>query len=836
MKSIVICEKPSQAKAIRTAIGSRYGEVLPAAGHLLTLKEPDEVNPEWSGQWRPGLLWPGTFYPKKVIPETKRYFDAIRDAARHVDQIVIATDCDREGQLIGGEIVDHIGFRGRVLRAIFNAEDAKSLQDAFGKLRPNEEFRGLYDSGRAREQADQTTNLSLTRTVTCAFKAPGAKGAIGIGRVKSPVLGIICQREKEIRDFRPQDYFLIDAATEVPAGRLTLTCSAIPASLLREQDGAAQASEDEELDENDAALETVEPLRGKIMKREIADALAAAVRGHSGPLDARADRRKQGPPRLFDLTALQSTASARFGWSGEKTLDIAQKLYSDRTLITYPRGEAKYLPENNIADIRSLLPALLCLPGLAEHARLLARPEVRKGKSGHFSDKALEGFSHHAIIPNVNTAETFSHAVPALSGDEARLFDLIARQYLAALAPDHEYLQTTIDLSYPWKGHVWLFRASGRTPIIQGWKAILGGGGTKDADDQPELPAVRKGETGQVRDSAVRSVTTKPPARYTEGSLIRVMQEAWRLVPPGDLRERLRDAKGIGTPATRGEVVKGLKQQGQIVEKGKSLMPTEGGMKLWELLRAVCPNVVDPARTALWETIFDGVEKRKITPEAAVERILQETSKEILAITGSQGQGVIAIGKSGKPTEKMAALARSIAERKKIKLPAAVLSDSGRCRAFLDEHLGPRSGTGSGQAGESSSTEGGGPRPASEKQIALARSLSERTGREIPAAALANPGALSAWIDEAMKAAPPRAPSEKQVDFARSLAQSAGVEVPATALADAGACSKFIESLKGKSGSGGDGRSGGRGQSGSSRPSGPPSSVSALPRLERRRC
>lgn len=788
MKSIVICEKPSQARAIREAIGSKFGEILPAVGHILTLKEPDEVRPEWSGKWRPELLWPGHFYPKKVIPDTKRYFDAIRAAAQGADQIVIATDCDREGQLIGGEIVDHIGFKGRVLRAIFNAEDPKSLREAFARLKPNSDYRGLYDSGRAREQADQTTNLSLTRTATCVLKAPGSKGAIGIGRVKSPALGIICQREDEILNFTPQDYFLVDAITGVAAGEVTLTCSSIPASLMRAQEGAAGEAEEEDLDENDAALESVDPLRGKIMKRGIADALAAAVRDHRGPIASKAERKRQGPPKLFDLTALQATASARFGWSGERTLEVAQKLYSERTLITYPRGEAKYLPETNIGDIPVLVPALLGLQGLRAHADLLAAPQPRRGKSGHFSDKALEGFSHYAIIPNVNTADSFGRVAPMLSDDEARLFDLIARQYLAALAPDHEYMQTTIEMAFPWKGHDWAFRTGGRAPIVQGWRAILGQQASRDAEDQPELPRVNNGEAGHVRHGSVRSVTTKPPARYTEGALIRVMQEAWRLVPPGALREKLREAKGIGTPATRGEVVKGLKRQGQITEKGKSLMPTEGGMRLWELLRRVCPNVVDPARTALWETLFDSVEKGRVRPEDVVEKILGEARKEIEAIMACAGSAHVAIGKSQKPTEKMVAMARSIAERQKVTLPRGTLTDSQKCRAFLDTHLGPREG-GSGSAGAGS-------RAPSQKQMDFARQIAARIGTAIPAEAVQSSAGLSKWIDAAMKKAPPRPPSEKQIAFARKLAEDAGIEIPEAAGKNAAACSAFIDRLR----------------------------------------
>lgn len=788
MTSLVICEKPSQARSIRAAVGSQYGEILSAVGHILTLKEPNEVREEWAGPWAPGLLWPGKFYDKKVSPQTKKYFDAIKTAARSATQILIATDCDREGQLIGGEIVEFLNFQGKVFRVIFNAEDPKSLREAFAKKRPNEEFRGLYDAGRAREQADQTSNLSLTRTATCILKAPGSKGAIGIGRVKSPVLGIVCKREDEIINFKPQNYFEVDATVIAPSGSVTLTCARLPASVLREQDGASD-EEGEELDENDAALEEVEPLRGKILKREIADALAAAVKGTTGTLRAKAERKRQGPPKLFDLTALQSAASAKFGWSGDRTLSVAQKLYSDRTLITYPRGEAKHLPENNIADVPALTGALLGLRDYGSHAKLLASPVIRKGASGHFSDKALEGFSHYAIIPNANTVSTFGRIVPVLDADEARLFDMIARQYLAAMAPDHEYRQTTIEMDHDWKGHVWIFKTSGRVPLVQGWKEILGGG--KNNDDAPELPPIQNGESGQVTGCAVRAVTTKPPARYTEGSLIRVMQEAWRLVPAGPLRERLREAKGIGTPATRGEVVKGLKKQDQIAEKGKSIMPTPGGMALWRMLNEYCPNVVDPGRTALWETLFDAVEKQKITPEQAVQKILAETVKEIDAIVARKGGAFIEMGKASKPTDKMVSLARSIAERKDIKLPRGVTTDSALCRAFLDEHAGKRA------EGEVPGTPGA----PGEKQLAFARSIAERSGIALPEGILGDVRALSAWIDKTKVSAPPRAPSEKQIAFAEKLADENGIDLPANARTDSAACSAFIDKTMGSKGS-----------------------------------
>lgn len=796
--SLVICEKPKQAKDIKAAVGTRFGEVLPAVGHLLTLKEPDDVRTEWAEKWSAELLWPGKFYEKKPVLATKKYLDAIRAAASRVDQIIIATDCDREGQLIGDEIIDFIGFRGKVLRAMFVAQDKKTLQQAFDNLTPNSQWRGLYMSGQAREQADQTTNLSLTRTATVTLKRPGSKGAIGIGRVKTPVLGIVCARELEIQNFKPQDMFEVDATTKVAAGSLVLSCSKLPKSLIKEQAAAQDDLEEEEEDlgEDGAALAEQENTSGRIMRRDIADGLRASVEGSTQPIRAKSERKKQGPPKLFDMTALQVAASSKLGWSGAKTLEVAQKLYSERTIITYPRGEAKYLPENNIAEVPALCAALLGLPNLSGYRPLVATPQVRKGKSGHFCDAALNGMSHYAIIPNANMADSFARIVPELSQDETRLWDIISRQYLAALAPDHEYQQTVIEMTHAWKGHDWEFRTSGRVPLVPGWKMILGSAGAKDKDDGPELPAVKSGEAGSVTAAALRALTTKPPARYTEGSLLKVMQEAWRLVPDPAQRKRLKDAKGIGTPATRGDVLKGLIAQGQLIQKGKSLMPTEGGMKLYDVLMKVCPNVVDPARTAIWETLFDMVEKGTIDANAAVQKILAETTREIERIKQNAGVVSIEIGKAGKPTPKMIAAAKSVAERKGIKLPPKCTTDSGVCRSFLEAHLPKRDPNAP-----------AGVYPPSEKQVQFAERISGEIGKPIPAEARASSKALSAWIDTHKPkggsggGGAGRPPSEKQISFATKLAEENNVPLPDTVKKDMRACSEFIDKMM-KSGGG----------------------------------
>lgn len=780
-ESVVICEKSSQAKDIKAAVGSKFGIVLPASGHILTLKEPDEVREDWK-TWSAELLWPGEFYPKAPVDRTRSLLADIRRELQGAKRVIIATDCDREGQLIGDEIVEYLGFTGDVYRAMFTAQDPKSLQKAFSNLEPNEKYRGMYMAGQAREQADQITNLSLTRTATTVMKAPGTKGAIGIGRVKTPVLGIVCKRELEIENFKPQDMFEIDATTEVAAGALLLTCAKMPASLLKEQEAEDEGDEEDELAEGEEALAEADSLRGKILDKRIADGLIAAAKGYQGKLSAKFEKKKQKPPKLFDLSAMQAACSSKFGWGGEQTLNVAQSLYAaPHHILTYPRGEAQYLPENEIPNVPALVSKVLECAHMRPHQELLANPQVRKGKDGHFSDKALEGFSHYAIIPNINAPRDFADVYPSLSSDQKKLFDLVAKQYIAAMAPDYEYRQTTVEMMVPWKGHDWSFKNSGRVPIFLGWKEILGAGSGKNDGD--EFPEMKNGEPATIVDAASRTVTTRPPARYTEGSLIKVMKEAWRLVDDPKQRARLKEATGIGTAATRGDVLKGLLAQDQLTKAGKSIKPTPGGMVLYKTLMAACPNVVDPGRTAIWETIFDHVQAGKMTALDAVKKINGITLEEIAKIRSSGVQ--ITIGRAMKPTKKMLAAVESIKKREGLaKLPVGVTTDMGKCRAFLEQHLGQRPKNPDGTNA---------PYPPSAKQIELAQSLAERTGLDIPEEATKSAKAMSDWIDAAMKKAPPKPPSPKQLELADRLSEGAGMEIPESARQSAAELSAWID-------------------------------------------
>jgi len=717
VKSLIITEKYSQAKDLRAAIGSRCGQILPAEGHLLRLAEPDEVNAEWK-RWSCTLLKPDGLYPTRPATGGNKAakLKAIKAALKDCDQVILATDCDREGQLIGQEILDHFSFRGPVQRALFTAQDPKTLRQAFEQLKPNAELRPLYDAAVARQQADQIFNLSLTRTATKTLLGPGVRGVLGIGRVKTPTLGIVCLRELEIRNFRSVDYFEIVATATVAAG--TFSIRHAPAA------------------------------KHRVTSRDRAEAIARAAADYKGPLAVSVKHRRQSPPRLFDLPALQKTCGQRWGWNADKTLSVAQELYDGdgKKLITYPRAEARYLTENQIGDVPTIVGALLGLRGFA-HLEV-GKPVIRRGKSGHFNDKALEGVAHHAVVPNVNVLDDLEPRLGRLSEDEKRLFALICRSYLAAVMPDYEYRQTVATLNVPVQGSLAAeFKATGRIPLRPGWKAVYGKAlPEKDREGNAEqtLPNLTNGETATLTDPKIEAKKTQPPPRYSEGTLVEAMQNAWRFVEDIELRERLKEAKGIGTPATRAEIIKGLKAQNLLMADGKFVIPTPAGLQIFELLRGAAPSLVDPATTATWEMQLDEIVSGRSDFRVVIDGIASMAEELIGVLQKHQGSTVDlgfsaaskgrgrrkqwskrGTGKSASgakpprrrqaskldrstttrvakqsgrssngdtksngsaPTSKMVAYAKSLAGQKNVDLPAGYDQDFATCRQFLDQH------------------------------------------------------------------------------------------------------------------------------------------------------
>lgn len=635
---IVITEKTSQANDVRAAVGPRYGAILPAEGHLFDLLEPEDVVPAWK-QWTSVLLRPEGLYGTKPASGGNKAakLRAIRDALGSAKRVWLATDCDREGQLIGQEILEHYDYRGVVMRVIFTAQDPQTIRDAFARARPNADYARLYAAAVARRQADQIYNLSLTRTATVTL-ARGTRSVIGVGRVKTPTLAIVCTRELEICNFISQAYFEVVAMAQVDGGQFRMRHAP----------------------------------KERIVKRDEAETIAAAAEEFEGQLVVRVEDKGQGPPRLHDLPSLQKLCGSRFGWSAARTLEVAQELYDGqgKKVITYPRAETRYLPESSISDVPRII-AGLRVGRAFSGIPLPETPIIRRGASGAFHDKGLAGASHHAVIPNVNTVDSLREIWPRLSNDERRLFDVIARSYLSAMMPDFRYRQTTVTLDV--RGHP--FGAAGRQPIEFGWRAAFPDwqpAGEK-GDDAQLLPSLRNGDTARPRDALVEDKETRPPSRYNEGTLIEAMQNAWRFVTDQVLLERLKEAKGIGTPATRAEIIRGL--------------------ALFAVLEQADPALIDPGVTAQMERLLDEVLIGQQEMVGAIDAVCAQASR----IIGRLREGATTVGASllgvaraegwdRPPTSAMKRLVDRLAQRQGLQMPRGCTASSAACRAFLDQH------------------------------------------------------------------------------------------------------------------------------------------------------
>jgi DNA topoisomerase III len=568
---------------------------------------------------------------------------------------------------------------------------------------------GVYAAAVARRQADQIYNLSLTRTATVIL-GQGARRVIGVGRVKTPTLAIVCWRELEIRNFVPIAYFEVVATAKVAGGQFQMR----------------HAPQD------------------RIVRREIAQEIADAAQDFEGPLTVRVEDKHQRPPKLHDLPSLQKLCGSRFGWPASKTLEVAQELYDGqgKKIITYPRAEVRYLPQSLISDVPRIV------AGLRQSFSAIPVPEppvIRRGASGTFYDKGLEGASHHAVIPNVNTIDKLREVLPRLSSDEKKLFDVIARAYLSALMPDFRYRQTTATLDV--RGFE--FRASGRQPIDLGWRAAFPEWQPADekGDEAQLLPPLHNGETAQLRDPKIEDKETRPPPRYNEGTLIEAMQNAWRFVDDEVLRERLKEAKGIGTPATRAEIIGGLKKQGFLIAQGKHIVPTETALSLFGILKQADPALVDPGVTAQLECLLDDVVVGKQEMIGAIDAVCNVAQRIIgkLKDGGAAGGPPLLGAAAGNgpgtfpPTPAMKRFADSLARQKGIKPPAGYKTSISICRKFLNEHASAKAeGKAQGKLD---------PKPPSPAQMLYAKKIAQVKGVVIPEETKANSAAMSAWID-----------------------------------------------------------------------------------------
>jgi len=550
---IVIAEKPSLARAIRDAVGRDY-TVTNAFGHMYELAEPDEYLPSdvpltakgrkvWRAEDLP--IVPSTWVrlPKS---EAKEQIGKIRDLLRQASLVVNAGDPDREGQLLIDEILEELQYRGPVQRVWLQSLTPEAIREAFARMRPNAEYKPLSDSASARAKADWLVGMNLSRAWTLK-----AGTLVSIGRVQTPTLALIVQRDTEIDSFRPCDFFEVHATLRHSGGSFVARWK--PQST----DGSGFDSE------------------GRLVDRSVAEAVASKART-SGRIEGyKAEKKTRQAPLPFSLSALQKAASAKLGLGAKEVLDLAQGLYEGQ-YTTYPRTDCQYLGEDQV-------------PGVFEAVQRLAGQygvEVSSRKHAAFDDKKVT--AHTAIVPTGKDAR-------GLTGAQAQLFDMIARSAVALFMPPESYTAVTVTAALAGEAFV----ATGRQVSDPGWTVLYG----KDADDEDAeggriLPAMREGDSVTCQEAEVKALKTKPPSRFTEGTLIEAMSHVHRFVTDAAAKSKLKETSGIGTEATRANILETLFRRVWVERKGKQIVSTAQGRAL---VAAVQGPLTDPVTTARWE-------------------------------------------------------------------------------------------------------------------------------------------------------------------------------------------------------------------------------------------
>ncbi|MDO4356091.1 MAG: DNA topoisomerase 3 [Clostridia bacterium] len=567
MKTLVVAEKPSVARDIARVLGAKAGGegcisgndyvITWALGHLVSLKEPDELDPKYKKWNMADLPILPEHIPTKVLPKTKAQYAVVKkwmnDPA--IGEIICATDSGREGELIFRYIYQQAKCRKPCRRLWISSMTDAAIRAGFESLRPASEYDALYRSARCRSEADWLVGMNASRAYTLRYNA-----LLPIGRVQTPTLNLIVQRDREIAEFVPKDYWEVRANFGDYTG------------LYLCPDGK----------------ET------RIFDQQRAEAIRAAVSGQTGTvIEAKKEHKRQLPPQLFDLTQLQREANKLHGFSADRTLSTLQKLYETRKCVTYPRTDSRYLTNDMIPKVEKVLRAL------PEPYRAMAAPALEKPltHTKRVYDESRVS-DHHAIIPTGVFPKN-------LTPDEQKLFDMIVKRLICVHLPDYEYDASRI-LTRVCE-HT--FRATGSVPAVMGWKALYQSEkpDKPDDDEAQSLPDLQVGDTRRVHRATIRARKTQPPKPHDDASLLNLMEHAGRQIEDEALREQLRES-GLGTPATRAAIIERLIQVGYVQRRGKQLISTEKGRRL---ISVVPVEITSAETTGKWERYLSELAKVK---------------------------------------------------------------------------------------------------------------------------------------------------------------------------------------------------------------------------------
>ena len=605
-KTLVIAEKPSVGRDLVRVLpgtfdkGEGYLEgsdhvVTWAVGHLVQLADPDEYDERFK-KWRMADLpiVPDRFRLVVRDERSKKQMNVVKRLLGRddVETVVNACDAGREGELIFAYIYEKSGSRKPVERLWLNSMTTAAIKEAFSQLRPGDELATLEAAARSRSEADWIVGMNATRAATIRLRS-SFDGAVSLGRVQTPTLAILARREEEIRAFKPEPYWVVDAAFD--------TVKDAP----RKYEGRYHAG-----------------ANPRIKTADEAAAIVAACDNQTGEI-TKLDKseRKERAPMLYDLTSLQRDANSRFGFSARRTLAAAQRLYEEHKALTYPRTNSRFITQDMIGEIKPIAELVGDQKEYGEAAKYVLGLDVLP--LGRVVNDA-KVTDHHAIIPT--RAER--HPVEKMNPDDRRIYDLVVRRFLAVFHPDAVFENTRVETTVA--GHV--FRTRGKLMLVPGWRGVYGeaadaeGGSDEDEGREQQLPRLLQGEQATVQEVSSEAKETKPPRRYTEGSLLAAMETAGKLVDEEELREAMKDS-GIGTPATRAAIIERLLQVGYIERDGRALVVTEKGLNVIRLLGEHA--LTSPGLTGEWEHRLSKIETGEDSREAFMGDIVKFASDTV---------------------------------------------------------------------------------------------------------------------------------------------------------------------------------------------------------------
>ena len=620
-KTLVIAEKPSVAQDIVRALTPIAGKfdkyddyfesehyvVTSAVGHLVEIQAPEEFDVKrgkWSFAHLPVI--PPRFDLKPVDKTKSRLAAVVKQAKRKdVTQLINACDAGREGELIFRLIEQYAGGAkgglGKPIQRLWlQSMTPQAIRDGFNNLRSDAQMQGLADAARSRSEADWLVGINGTRAMTAFNSRDGGFFLTTVGRVQTPTLSLIVSREEKIRAFQSREYFEVHANFAAQAGQYAGKW--FDPKFKKSDDPEAKAD--------------------RLWKAEDAQAIASAVQGQPATVTEESKPSTQASPLLFDLTSLQREANGKFGFSAKTTLALAQALYEKHKALTYPRTDSRHLPEDYLPTTRQTLEML----ATSQHSHLAPfarqalehnylRPTKRVFDNSQVSD-------HFAIIPT-------TQAPSGLSEAEQKLYDLVVRRFMAVFFPAAQY-QITTRISQVAQHH---FKTEGKVLIHPGWLAIYGKeaasetDGGKDGDKGQPLVAVQPGEHPRVALAQAKPLHTKPPARYSEATLLGAMESAGKQVEDEELRSAMQE-KGLGTPATRAAIIEGLLSEKYLLREGRELLPTAKAFQLMTLLRGLdVQELCKPELTGEWEYKLAQMERGELPRAQFMQKIAQMTER-----------------------------------------------------------------------------------------------------------------------------------------------------------------------------------------------------------------